>query len=183
MSSICPQVATEPRPLTRRRKKAAPPKRGGSQLDPAIRHWLDAFHRHHTESTTYLPVALRMDPPAPSDGDANSSESPRVVTRIVYEVALRRDACGEQWVLICWEVDVPGIRFCDCADRVEALALFAEPMNAAARWQDRAHPSRVPPLVAFATLAEASPASVSASRYHVAPRPGPGSRSVGPGGD
>ena len=33
-----------------------------------------------------------------------------------------------------WEVDVPGIQFCDCADRDEAMALFAEPAKAAERW-------------------------------------------------
>lgn len=123
--------------------KAAPAKRSSRptkarskpEPDPAMRHWLGTFHRHHTESAAYTPVALRMDPPAPPNGNANSSASQPAPTRLVYEVALRRDARGETWVLICWEVDVPGIRFCDCADRAEALALFAEPRLAASRWQ------------------------------------------------
>jgi hypothetical protein len=120
-----------------RAKRASRPARARTepQQDLAICHWLDAFHRHHTESAAYKPVALRMDPPAPQSGNANSSAPEHAPTRLVYEAALRHDARGEQWVLICWEVDVPGIRFCDCADRAEAMALFAEPQLAASRWQ------------------------------------------------
>ncbi|MBL9045220.1 MAG: hypothetical protein JNM83_26670 [Myxococcales bacterium] len=54
--------------------------------------------------------------------------------RCGYEVALHRDAQGERWVVILWEIDVPGIQFCDCADREEAMALFMEPAKAAGRW-------------------------------------------------
>lgn len=55
--------------------------------------------------------------------------------RLVYEVALCRDARGERWMLVAWEVDVPGIQFCHCADRKEAMALFAELAKAAGRWR------------------------------------------------
>ena len=144
MSSTRSQSSSNPlapyRLTSKERKPAAsrqrrPPKAPTPAADGAIRHWLDAFHRHHTESAAYTPVALRMDPPAPASGDANGSTPQPAATRIVFEVALRRDARGEAWVLICWEVDVPGIRFCDCADRAEALALFAEPQHAASHWQ------------------------------------------------
>ncbi|MFO0576059.1 MAG: hypothetical protein U1A78_18820 [Polyangia bacterium] len=142
MSSTRSQSSSNPlapyRLTSKERKPGAnrqqrPPK--ARATDGAIRHWLDTFHRHHTESDDYTPVALRMDPPVPPSGDANGSTLQPAATRIVYEIALRRDARGETWVLICWEVDVPGIRFCDCADRAEALALFAEPQLAASRWQ------------------------------------------------
>lgn len=103
--------------------------------DPAIRHWLGSFHRYHTEIVDYTPVALRMDPPAAPDGNADGSTSQPAPTRIVYEVVLRFDAGLETWALICWEVDVPGIRFCDCVDRAEALTLFADPQLAVSRWQ------------------------------------------------
>lgn len=103
-----------------------------------MRHWLGAFHMLHTEDGSFVPVALRMTPGdgANSDADGNEPRSaPRHTTdRYVYEVAVRRAARGDAWVLIAWEIDVPGIQFCDCVDRDEAMALFAEPMKAAGRW-------------------------------------------------
>ena len=33
------------------------------RTDPAIRHWLDAFHLLHTDGVPLIPVALRMEPP------------------------------------------------------------------------------------------------------------------------
>lgn len=106
--------------------------------DPAIRHWLASFHQIHTEDDTYTPVALRLAADGHETGDradsAQGSAAQLAVGRRVYEVALRRDALGERWVLIAWEVDVPGIQFCDCAGRDEAMALFSEPTKAAGRW-------------------------------------------------
>lgn len=123
--------------------KADPPNRASRSVsarterdpDPAIRHWLGSFHLHHTESADYTPVALRMDPPAAPGSNADGSASQPAPTRFVYEVALRLYARREAWVLICWEVDVPGIRFCDCADRAEALTSFADPQLAGSRGQ------------------------------------------------
>lgn len=106
--------------------------------DPASRHWLVSFHQIHTEDDTYTPVALRLAADGAEAGAVTEGALPSTaqlaVGRLVYEVALRHDARGERWVLIAWEVDVPGIQFCDCADRDEAMALFAKPAKAAGRW-------------------------------------------------
>lgn len=122
-------------PFSRRARRGA----GSAPVisDPALRHWLGAFHQLHTESDTYTPVALRLMPtsgPVVASSSADGSEAPPATARYVYEVAHVRDATGERWVLVLWEVDVPGIQFCDCADRDEAMALFAEPAKAAERW-------------------------------------------------
>lgn len=107
------------------------------RADPAIRHWLDAFHLLHTDGAPLIPVALRMEPTPDATENCVANRSPRQLTtdRRVYEVARRQGAQGEVWVLVMWEVDVPGVMFCDCAGRAEALTLFAEPENAAGRWQ------------------------------------------------
>ena len=107
------------------------------RADPAIRHWLDAFHLLHTDGTPLIPVALRMEPAsdAAENCDANCSARQSATGRRVYEVARRQGARGEVWALVMWEVDVPGVMFCDCMDQAEALALFAEPAKAAGRWQ------------------------------------------------
>ena len=106
--------------------------------DPAIRHWLGAFHQFHSDDESYSPVALRLAPAEAaildSNSSANGSALPFATDHHVYEVALRRDARGEKWILIEWQVDVPGIMFCDCADRDEAMALFAHPARATGRW-------------------------------------------------
>lgn len=127
--------STVPLPKHRRLRRTAqaqlpPDKPRRPYIDPAIRHWLACFHQIHTEDDTYTPVALRLA----ADGSAQRSAEQTDGGRLVYEVALRRDARGERWVLIAWEVDVPGIQFCDCADRDEAMALFAEPAKAVGRW-------------------------------------------------
>ena len=106
--------------------------------DSAIRHWLGAFHQFHSDDDSYSPVALRLAPAEAEildpNSSANGSAPPFATARHVYEVALRRDARGEKWVLIDWQVDVPGIVFCDCAGRDEAMALFADPAQANGRW-------------------------------------------------
>lgn len=114
----------------RQRRKAGP--RRSPPTDPAVRHWLGAFHQFHTENDTYTPVAMRLSPV--DGGSAKGSAAALAMDRHVYEVALRHDAKGERWTLILWEIDAPGIQFCDCAGRDEALALFAEPSKAAGRW-------------------------------------------------
>lgn len=134
-STVAPYTLTERSPSNRRRKRRS----GGDRAaltDPALRHWLDSFHGFHAESETYRVAALRLDADSPEEsrGTASRHALPGSAARYVYEVALRRDARGEQWVLLCWEVDVPGIQFCECADRSEAMALFAEPARAAGRW-------------------------------------------------
>jgi hypothetical protein len=88
--------------------------------DEAMQRWHRAFHQLHTESNAYTVVGLRMEPATPGG-------------RCVFEIAQCNRARGG-WLLIAWEVDVPGIQFCDCADQQEALALFAEPSKASGRW-------------------------------------------------
>lgn len=90
-------------------------------IDLAMQHWHHAFHQFHTESATYTTFALRLVP-----GEVDG--------RCVYQVARCRMANGITWLLICWEVDVPGIQFCDSADQDEAMVLLAEPSKAASRW-------------------------------------------------
>lgn len=114
--------------IARIRRRLGPPPGKATYRDGAIRHWLDTFHHLHTDGLPYIPVALRLD--AASGSHAASSTE-----RYLYEVALHNDARGERWVLIMWEVDVPGVHFCDCTDRAEAMALFAHPAQAAGRWQ------------------------------------------------
>lgn len=128
------------RTLRRAGQRSGQTGRAKPAIDRPMRHWLNTFHQLHTEGATYTPVALRLDTDAVHrDGDvANGctigSAAQLAINRFVHEVALRRDSRGETWVLIMWEVDVPGIQFCDCADRDEAMALFAEPTRAIGRW-------------------------------------------------
>jgi hypothetical protein len=130
LSSFLPRrrASHKVRPARNRRRPRA---------DPAIRHWLDAFHLLHTDGAPLIPVALRLEPTPDAAKNCDANRSPRQIAtdRRVYEVARRQVAQGEAWVLVMWKVDVPGVMFCDCADRAEALALFAEPAKAAGRWQ------------------------------------------------
>jgi hypothetical protein len=45
-------------------------------------------------------------------------------SRYVYEVASKRGEEGLEWMLIAWELDVPGIRMRSCATEKEAMELF-----------------------------------------------------------
>ncbi len=117
-----PLSCSEPVPTTVARSRLtirpSPRQRSGNAgsgrkrpTDPAIRHWLGAFHQFHSDDDSYAPVALRLAPAEAEILDPNSSangSAPQFATaRHVYEVALRRDARGEKWVLIEWQVDVP----------------------------------------------------------------------------
>ncbi len=133
---VSDQLTRRTRSQYRRRLRAG----SGPHLpfDTAMRHWLDTFHFFHADSPTYAPVTLRMES-APSVTDSatenrNKKSQMAVVARYVYEVAVCRDSRGERWTLICWEIDVPGIQFCGCADRNAAMALFAEPAAVGGRW-------------------------------------------------
>lgn len=88
--------------------------------DEAMQRWHRAFHQFHMESSAYTVVGLRMKPAAHGG-------------RCVFEIA-RCNRAGGSWLLIAWEVDVPDIQFCDCADQQQALALFAEPSKVSGRW-------------------------------------------------
>lgn len=111
---------------------------GKAGSDPSLLHWLDMFHFFHTDCHTCTPVALRLDadcPAAYSAEESQGTQEPAATSeRYVFEVALCRDGRGERWMLICWELDVPGILYCDCANQEEAMALFAEPSKTVGRW-------------------------------------------------
>jgi hypothetical protein len=114
-----------------------------------MRHWLDTFTFFHSDTPACTPVALRMDGGLSaadfSAGSQGAEAEAQSGGRYIFEVALSRDAQGESWTLICWEVDVPGILYCDCANREEAMALFAEPSKVAGRWYGvRLHRERQP---------------------------------------
>lgn len=109
-----------PLPARTRRSGMGAKRQAVLATDEAMQRWHRAFHQLHTESNAYTVVGLRMEPATP-DG------------RCVFESA-QCNRAGGGWLLIAWEVDVPGIQFCDCADQQEALALFAEPSKASGRW-------------------------------------------------
>lgn len=145
MSLSCPRTIpasvalSRPSPFSSRQQPSSNAGSGRKPpVDQAIRHWLGAFHQFHSEDGAYSPIALRLEPTDAEVRSQNSSanrSAPQLATdRHVYEVALRQDARGETWVLIDWQVDVPGIMFCDCADRDEVMALFADPAQATGRW-------------------------------------------------
>ncbi len=141
-SPACPvapyEFTTHARSIHQSRRRLDSGGRAHLRLDAALHHWLDTFHFFHTDSPAYAPVALRMEIGLSVTDSATGIRNKKVqiaaTARYVYEVALCRDARGERWVLIAWEVDVPGIQFCNCADRDEAMALFAEPAKAGGRW-------------------------------------------------
>ncbi len=81
--------------------------------DPAIMHWLDFFHRYH-HSQALRPVTLSMEPELIMVSDTQSS-------RYVFEVAVRTTGAAEEWLLLAWEIDVPGIRIRTCDGREDAM--------------------------------------------------------------
>lgn len=137
------QIRSNPaRPQSRPSAPSASRQRRGGQRplrDEAVHHWLDTFHFFHADNPTYTPVALRMDAKLSvtdsATGNCNNGDRIAATERYVYEVAQRKEASGHTWRLILWEVDVPGIHFCPCADQAEAMALFAKPDKAAGRWR------------------------------------------------
>lgn len=136
------------RPAASRRAKALQ-SRFSRLADGALRHWLDTFHFFHLDSPGYTPLALRMEGEGSVTASATSTRNAKVqasaASRRVYEVANCRDARGERWMLICWEIDAPGIQFCECADRDEAMMLFTEPSMASGRWRGvRLRPEKRP---------------------------------------
>jgi hypothetical protein len=100
-------------------RSTAAKKRPAAQVkpaDPAMAHFIDFFARYH-DTHALRPVALSLLPEPVPVTETQSS-------RYVYEVAQRFEDDGEKWMLIAWEIDVPGIRMRDCADQKEAMELF-----------------------------------------------------------
>ena len=85
-------------------------------VDPAIMHWLDFFHRYH-HSQGLRPLTLSMEP-------ALVAISATQRSRYVFEVAVRSHDTTEEWLLIAWEIDVPGIRIRTCDSREDALEWY-----------------------------------------------------------
>lgn len=90
--------------------------------DPAVAYWLDTFHHYHTDGSLYLPCMLKLVEVrgGESSGDAQPG-------RYACEVALSSDARGQRWMFIVWDIDVPSMRFCQCASQQEAMALYDRP--------------------------------------------------------
>lgn len=95
---------------------APPEKASAATVDPAIMHWLDFFHRYH-HSQDLRPVTLSMEPAVVAISAEQSS-------RYVFEVAVRSTATAEEWLLLAWEIDVPGIRIRTCDSREDAMDWF-----------------------------------------------------------
>lgn len=93
--------------------------------DRSMCYWRDVFRRYHSGRGAPLPHALKfVDAPAEGiKGDAGQIAS----GRYACEVALCRETTTERWLLIVWEIDVPGMRFCECASQQEAMALYDRP--------------------------------------------------------
>src|SRR5688572_21531083 len=102
-----PKISARPKPA---RPPAEPPS------DPAMAHWIDFFARYH-DTHALRPFALSLLPEPVPVTETQSS-------RYVYEVAQKREDDGEKWLLIAWEIDVPGIRMRDCASQQEAMERF-----------------------------------------------------------
>ena len=94
------------------------PAEGTSALaaDPALGHWLDFFHRYH-HSQGLRPVTLSMTPELVAISDTKNS-------RYIYEVAVRGTGAAEEWMLLGWEIDVPGIRIRSCDNQEEAMEWY-----------------------------------------------------------
>lgn len=111
----------------RRRMSSRRPRSSGAAkrppaVDPALAYWLGTFHRYHTDGVTSIPLALRMVSASGSAGGPGSPSLPN--GRHAIEVAECRGVEGEHWMLIVWDIDVPGMRFVDCASAQEAMTLY-----------------------------------------------------------
>ncbi len=97
-------------------RRAAPTANSTPPADPAFFHWLDFFQRYHQTNHIKM-VALALDPePVPVTENQSS--------RYVFEVGVKREGGNDKWMLIAWELDVPGIRLRDCKSQEEAMSLF-----------------------------------------------------------
>ncbi len=86
-------------------------------IDPALNHWLDFFHRYH-QSQALRPVTRSMEPEL-------VLVSETLASRYVFEVAVRHTGANEEWLLLAWEIDVPGIRIRTCESREDAMDWYA----------------------------------------------------------
>ena len=108
-----PQLAT--RPWLADIDSAATPN------ERALLFWLDAAARFHTDPVRDVMVALKtVEHPATQPGEA--------AHLYVWEVAWYREQDEIKWHVIVWDVSGYGVRFHPCANREEAMSLFAQPV-------------------------------------------------------
>ena len=87
--------------------------------DDAMRRWLGLAVGYH--SARYLDQIVAFKTVA---GPGGVDGLPALY---VWEVAHCREPDGMRWAFIVWDVSGGGVRFRDCADRDEAMALYALP--------------------------------------------------------
>ena len=116
MSALTTAPDTETEPDTEETDEIAAAETASAAADPAIAHFLDFFHRYH-HSQALRPVTLSMEPELVAISETQSS-------RYLFEVAVRTTTAAEEWLLIAWEIDVPGIRIRTCDSREDALDWF-----------------------------------------------------------
>lgn len=93
----------------------APP----TSSDHAMLRWLNVAVRYHSVRHADVIVAFKtVAGPDVVDG---------LPALYVWEVAHCREPEGMRWAFIVWDVSGSGVRFRDCADRDEAMALYALP--------------------------------------------------------
>lgn len=87
--------------------------------DHAMLRWLNLAVRYHSARHADVIVAFKtVAGPDVADG---------LPALYVWEVAHCCQPKGMQWAFIVWDVTGFGVRFRDCADRDEAMALYALP--------------------------------------------------------
>ena len=108
-----PQLAT--RPWLADIDSAAKPN------ERALLFWLDSAARFHTDPVRDVMVAIKtVEYPAAQPGKA--------AHLYVWEVAWYREQDAIKWHFIVWDVSGYGVRFHPCANREEAMTLFAQPV-------------------------------------------------------
>jgi hypothetical protein len=111
-----PKETTAPR-RTSSAKKPAQATPTAQPADPAVAHWMDFFQRYHQAHDIRL-IALSLRPEPVPVTETQSS-------RYVFEVGVKRGEDGEdRYILIAWEIDVPGIRMRDCESLQDAMERF-----------------------------------------------------------
>lgn len=91
-----------------------------TMADPAVTHWLDTFHRYHTDPVRDVIAALKTVEVPASHADEPS-------TLYVWEVAWCCERDNINWKFIVWDVPGYGVRFLECQGQSEAMALYNLP--------------------------------------------------------
>lgn len=115
-------TASKAAPTTQHHAWLAKLDKAANQNERAMLFWLDMAARYHTDPVRDVLVALKT-----VEGPAHDDR--RLATLYVWEVAWHRERDGRKWRFIVWDVSGYGVRFLDCADRQEAMALYNLPVE------------------------------------------------------